>query len=474
MSIDSSKVLYTNADQFLNKVHDLQTFITGDEPDLTLISELLPKNRSVFINISDFMIPGYSLYLNFDSTADASTTLGIRGVGIFVSKRFLAVQVLFENSNFKDHVWASINLQGHDKLLIGCIYRSPSTSMETSISSLCSLLDCLQGFTHLLICGDFNLKDINWSSMTVHPRNSHIESFLDKIHDLFLFQHVVEPTHFRRGTTPSLLDLVFTNEPHMVRDITYLPGLGKSDHVCLCFSLLCYAHYKDTRPLRYDTRAVDYDAMCTELEDIDWANIMNPMNTLDAWNFFTTVFQETIGKFVPLRKSGHKRSTYMTTEAFDLRKLKRKLWKRYCLSKAVRDSTVFKDTSNKLRSLTRNLRPKHEANLVSNIAKNPKSFWRYVNTSLKTRPDIDAIKRIDGSLASSDQEKADLLNSYFSSIFTREDLSNIPNFEVNEDIPLLDNISISPSMVWREIKKLKSEKSAGPDGWPIQVLKQCS
>ena len=112
--------------------------------------------------------------------------------------------------------------------------------------------------------------------------------------------------------------------------------------------------------------------------------------------------------------------------------------------------------------------------MVSNIAKNPKSFWRYVNTSLKTRPDIDAIKCIDGSLASFDQEKAHLLNSYFSSVFTREDLSNIPNFKVNEDIPLLDNISISSSMVWREINKLKSEKSAGPDGWPIQVLKQCS
>ena len=83
-------------------------------------------------------------------------------------------------------------------------------------------------------------------------------------------------------------------------------------------------------------------------------------------------------------------------------------------------------------------------------------------------------KCIDGSLASSDQEKDDLLNSYFSIVFTRENLSNIPNFEVNEDIPLLDNISISPSMVWTEINKLKSEKSAGPDGWPIQVLKQCS
>ena len=50
------------------------------------------------------MIPGYSLYLNFDSTADTSTTLGIRDVGIFVSKHFSAVEVLIKNSNFKDHI----------------------------------------------------------------------------------------------------------------------------------------------------------------------------------------------------------------------------------------------------------------------------------------------------------------------------------------------------------------------------------
>ena len=104
--------------------------------------------------------------------------------------------------------------------------------------------------------------------MTVYPRNCHID--LDKIHDLFFFQHVIEPTHFRMGTTPSLLDLVFTNEPYMVRDISYLPGLGNSDHTCLCFSLL---HLKDTRILKYNTRLVHYDSMFETLEDIDWSQL---------------------------------------------------------------------------------------------------------------------------------------------------------------------------------------------------------
>ena len=44
--------------------------------------------------------------------------------------------------------------------------------METGISSLCSLLEELNDFTvfnHLVICGDFNMKNINWSSMSVNP-----------------------------------------------------------------------------------------------------------------------------------------------------------------------------------------------------------------------------------------------------------------------------------------------------------------
>ena len=145
----------------------METFIAGSERYLMLIFKILPKNRSVFVNASSLMISGYSLYLNFDSNIDLSSILEIRGVDIFVSKKISAVQVHFDTPNFKDHVWVSINLQGHDKLFIGCIYCSSSTNMDASVSSLCSLLDCWQDFTHLLICGDFNMREVNWSSMTV-------------------------------------------------------------------------------------------------------------------------------------------------------------------------------------------------------------------------------------------------------------------------------------------------------------------
>ena len=79
-------ILYTNANQFLNKINDLEIPIAGSEPDLILITKILPKYHLYCINKVSLMIPGYSLYLNFDPDSDRIPTLDIRGVEIFISK----------------------------------------------------------------------------------------------------------------------------------------------------------------------------------------------------------------------------------------------------------------------------------------------------------------------------------------------------------------------------------------------------
>ena len=53
-------------------------------------------------------------------------------------------------------------------------------------------------------------------------------------------QHVCEPTRYRIGQRPSLLDLVLTNESHLVRNILMCEPLGKSDHMVLDFEEICY------------------------------------------------------------------------------------------------------------------------------------------------------------------------------------------------------------------------------------------
>ena len=146
-------ILYTNADQFLNKRDDLCMFITGHEPDIILVTEVLPKVHTQTITKAGLSLHGYTIFTNFDF--ESPTHSSIRGVAIFVSLKLSATAINFDSSDFKDHLWIKIHLKGSDSLLIGCIYRSPSGDIINSTTSICDLLRSINGYSHLLICGDF-------------------------------------------------------------------------------------------------------------------------------------------------------------------------------------------------------------------------------------------------------------------------------------------------------------------------------
>lgn len=47
--------------------------------------------------------------------------------------------------------------------------------------------------------------------------------FLAGIQDLFVHQHIKRARRYLENQTPSLLDLIFTNEENMVDELYYLP-----------------------------------------------------------------------------------------------------------------------------------------------------------------------------------------------------------------------------------------------------------
>ena len=59
-------MLYTNADQFLNKREELLMLIANDNPDLIIITEVIPKAQVNPIPLSRLNIDGFSFYTNFD------------------------------------------------------------------------------------------------------------------------------------------------------------------------------------------------------------------------------------------------------------------------------------------------------------------------------------------------------------------------------------------------------------------------
>ncbi len=106
------------------------------------------------------------------------------------------------------------------------MYRSPNSNAENS-NKLSQLLNKIKDtpHTHLLVMGDFNYKEINWSDNTTTVSENHPASlFLESIRDNYLHQHVNMFTRMRGEDTPHILDLVLTNEENMIDEIHYQPS----------------------------------------------------------------------------------------------------------------------------------------------------------------------------------------------------------------------------------------------------------
>ena len=70
---------------------------------------------------------------------------------------------------------------------------------------------------------------------------------------------------------------------------------------------------------------------------------------------------------------------------------------------------------------------------------------------------------------------AEVLNEYFSSVFTTEDISSLPvpstKFEGSKS-EKLGQLFVTPDIIAKKIKKMKDNKSPGVDGIPSKLLKE--
>ena len=69
-------------------------------------------------------------------------------------------------------------------------------------------------------------------------------------------------------------------------------------------------------------------------------------------------------------------------------------------------------------------------------------------------------------------EKAELLNSHFHSVFTDENLTDVPITE--SSYPSLPDISLFTEGIFKQLCELDIKKSSGPDEIPSMILKHCA
>ena len=139
------------------------------------------------------------------------------------------------------------------------------------------------------------------------------------------------------------------------------------------------------------------------------------------WTIFSKIMSDGMDKCIPKRKSDDRffnPPLWMDRNTKSVIIKKRKSWKSYKYSKSVLAHAKYIKDRNECTNAVRSAKMSFERKIALESKSKVKSFWNYINSKLKTRSGIDTLERSDGTLASSEADKVEVLNKFFASVFT--------------------------------------------------------
>ena len=164
VNIATLNCLYTNADQLNNKFNELELIVKSNNLDIIMITEVKPKNPRFTPRPGEYKLEGYDMYhVNID------TNVG-RGC-LFYVKLGLEVKEISVSNTFDEYILIEISCKNDKKIAIGCIYRSPNSSIYNNekLNMMISEISN-KNYINIILLGDFNYSQINWDNQQMSER----------------------------------------------------------------------------------------------------------------------------------------------------------------------------------------------------------------------------------------------------------------------------------------------------------------
>uniref|UniRef100_K7EWP2 Endonuclease/exonuclease/phosphatase domain-containing protein n=1 Tax=Pelodiscus sinensis TaxID=13735 RepID=K7EWP2_PELSI len=317
-----------------------------------------------------------------------------------------------------------------------------------------------------IIMGDFNYPHIDWIHVT-SGREAEIK-FLNGLNDCFLEQLVQEPT---RGE--AILDLVLSGVQDQVQDITVTGPLGNSDHNIITFNIPVVGRTpQQSSTLAFNFKKGNYTKMRRFVKQKLKGTVTRAKSLKAAWKLFKDTIIEAQLKCIPQIKKHSKRPK------------KESPWLNHHVKEAVRDKKVsfkkwksnpseinrkeHKHCQIKCKHVIRKAKKDFEEQLAKNSKRNNKMFFKYIRSRKPAKKPVGPLddRAIKGAIKD-DKAIAEKLNDFFASVFTAEDVGEIPESApsfVGDESEELSWIEVSLEEVLEQIEKLNVNKSPGPDG----------
>ena len=442
---------YVNARSIMNKKDELELYLIQEKPDIVGITETWLYEE---IEDTEISAEGYTVFRKDREKGDKS-----RGGGVIIlakNELYMSIKEEMTANEFPESIWYEIK-SGRVKTLMGVCYRPPS-SLKINDDALFELMSkaCRE---NVLIMGDFNWSELDWTRpetlADTHP-------FVKCMNDNFLFQTVTEGT---RGK--SILDLVLVTEETMIENLRVGEPFGTSDHQIIRWDFLINEEINKMKNETLNYFKADYDAMREEVEKRGWEGLVKGLDVELDWNNLKVELIELRNKFIPVQKSKGGKSKWVTKMVIRRRRAKIKAWNKYVNSgKAAEMHEKYKAKLKIAQKENENAKRYYEQNLAANIKKDSKSFFAYIRSKQRTKDNVGPLKDSIGRIITDDREAANILNEYFSSVFTTEDCAHIPVpgklFQKNIEEGLI-SVEITEEMVSEKLQKININKCPGVD-----------
>ena len=434
----------------------------SEKPDIVSITETWLNINEKHL-VSEVNIPGYNMFLNCRETKRGG------GVILYIKDTINAMEVNKTNRSAYESVYVKIKIN-KKLLIIATIYRPPKTTLEND-KLLYDEIETIVSTKTSIICGDFNLPHINWRLFTSDNEGSRLIKLMKK---LYLSQFVREPT-----LDNNILDIVLASDSDLIYSCEVGEILSNSDHKIIRCKVNCEVNIKENAILVSNYKKGNILGLKTELQKVNWRAIFANKNIEQMCSSFTNILLEAENKWIPKvrkRVNGTTNPQWMTNEIKLLINRKKKAYTIYKRSKSDEDFNryvaVKRHCEKQIRKSKRNL----EISISQQAKTNPKKFYQYIRSKKTIKDKIGPIKDVNNELVSDCKNMTKILNTFFQSVFIREDISSLPNID---SVPLrfsnemLKIDEINENDIARHLKNLDPNKSTGVDLVSSRLLREC-
>lgn len=380
-------------------------------------------------------------------------------------------QYEWEQKTYED-IWITLKPLTGRAIHILCVYLPPyltAKCFENYIDKITDKISTLAG-DDILLVGDFNDNNFDTPNAASSGKSQSIANLLD-------FCGLTQNNHIRNTTSNATLDLVLSNshlkviespDPVTNVDRFHPPLEFKIDlsHVKCKKEILTFRNYKK----------VDWIMLNKKLSEVDWIPLMESSKDTELMlDTFYQILSSTLDKFCPtiVKKTTGEKNIH-SKETIKLKNQKRKWHAKHKKYNNPSDYIKFCEIRDAYQKSRESDYSHHIEEIETNLRDNPKKFWNFVNERRSKSAGVAEYVHLDDESADNPTDAAQLFSKQFASVLVTNAQPITSQSSQSCSNSVWSEVSLTLDDVFAKLCNLNAKKSAGPDGFPPVLFKNCA